>query len=193
MKRVMLYLLSLILITAQAGEFDVISKPVELPSSEEVVVELLIPTDVIVQLPTEEPPVIGDGEAEINEDSSVEPMDVVPDDAAEVIQPTVDKSELSAVEDLSTPEPVEESVYQMVVSPTPEPTPSLPPDVSIPPESKDVPLSTDEPSFTPEAVVSPPPEPDVEQTAAPIMFMVTCHATRTSITYTFTPVEGDPP
>jgi hypothetical protein len=65
MKRVMLYLLSLILITAQAEEFDVISEPVELPSSEEVVVELLIPTDVIVQLPTEEPPVIGDGEAEI--------------------------------------------------------------------------------------------------------------------------------
>ena len=111
----MLYLLSLILITAQAEEFDVISKPVELPSSEEVVLEFLIPTDVIVQLPTEESPVIGDGEAEINEDSSVEP------------------------------------------------------------------------------VVSPPPEPDVEQTAAPIMFMVTCHATRTSITYTFTPVEGDPP
>ena len=101
MKRVVLYLLSLILITAQAEEFDVVSEPVELPSSEEVVVELLIPTDVIVRLPTEEPPVIGDGEAEINEDPGVEPT--------------------------------------------------------------------------------------------PIMFMVTCHATRTSITYTFTLVEGDPP
>lgn len=193
MKRVMLYLLSLILITAQAEEFEVLSEPVDLPSSAGVMVDLVIPTDENVLLPTEEDPVIDDGKDEISIDAGAEPVDVVPDDAVEVIQPSDEPPELSTTGEFPTPEPVEESVYQLVVSPTPEPTPSLPPDVSIPPESKDVPLSTDEPSFTPEAVVSPPPEPDVEQTAAPIIFIVTCRATRTSITYTFAPVEGDPP
>ena len=193
MKRVMLYLLFLILITAQAEDFEVLSEPVDLPSSEEVVMVPVIPANEIVLLPTEEPPAIHDREAEISIDTGAEPMDVVLDDAAEAIKPSDEPPELSATEELSTPEPVEEPVYQLDVSPTSEPTPSLPPDVSITPEPTDIPLSTDEPSFTPEAVVSPPPEPDVEQTAAPIMFTVTSRATRTSVTYIFKPVEGDPP
>lgn len=193
MKHVMLYLLSLILITDQAEKFEVLSEPVDLPPSEEVVMEPVIPANEIVLLPTEEDPIIDDGKDEISIDAGAEPMDAVPDDAAEVIQPSDEPPELSATEEFPTPEPVEESVDQLDVPPMPEPTPSLSPDVSITPGPTDVLLSTGEPSFTPEAVASPPPDPDVEQTAAPIMFTVTCRATRTSIAYTFTPVEGDPP
>ena len=185
MKRVMLHLLSLILITAQAEKFEVLSEPVDLPSSEEIVLELLIPTDEIVLFPTEESPVIDNREAEISIDTGAEPMDVVPCDAAKVIQPNDGMTELSATEEHSTIEPVD----KLDVPSRLEPTPMLP----ITPEPTDVPVAAVEPQPMQEAASSHTPEPHVDPTAAPIMFTVTCRATRTSIAYSFMPVEGDPP
>lgn len=138
----MLYLLSLILITAQAQEFEVLSEPVDLPSSEEVMVELLTPTDEIIQLPTEELSVIDSRETEININAGAEPLDDVSDDAVEVIQSSDEPPELSATEEIPAPEPVEDSVDRLHVPPTPEPTLSLSPDVSITPGPTDVPPST---------------------------------------------------
>lgn len=178
-------LLSLILITAQAEKFEVLSEPVDLPSSEKVVLELVIPADEIVLFPTEESPVIDYREAEISIDIGAEPMDVVPCDAAEVIQPTDRMTELSATEEHSTIEPVD----MLDVPSRLEPTPMLP----ITPEPTDVPVAAVEPQPMQEAASSHTPEPHVDPTAAPIMFTVTCRETRTSIAYSFMPVEGDPP